>query len=34
VDFRLAVPKEKYDAFAVLDLFTKYHGPNSAAVPG
>lgn len=27
VEFRLAVPKEKYDAFAILDLFIRHHGP-------
>lgn len=26
VEFRLAVPKEKYDAFAILDLFIRHHG--------
>lgn len=29
VEFRLAVPKEKYDAFAILDLFIKHHGNPS-----
>lgn len=27
VEFRLAVPKEKYDAFAILDLFIRHYGP-------
>ena len=26
VEFHLAVPKEKYDAFALFDLFIKHHG--------
>jgi len=26
VEFLLAVPKEKYDAFAMLDLFIRHHG--------
>lgn len=34
VEFRLAVPKEKYDAFAILDLFIKHHGQNPLAVSG
>jgi len=25
-EFRLAVPKRKYDAFAILDLFIRHHG--------
>ncbi len=31
VEFQLAVPKENYDAFAILDLFIKHHGPQIAA---
>ena len=31
VEFHLAVPKENYDAFAILDLFIKHHGPQIAA---
>ena len=31
VEFHLAVPKEKYDAFAILELFVKHHGPQDAA---
>lgn len=27
VEFQLAVPREKYDAFAILDLLMRYHGP-------
>lgn len=34
VEFHLAVPKEKYEAFAILNLFIEYHGQNSAADPG
>ncbi len=30
VEFRLAVPKEKYDAFAILDLFIKHHGAEES----
>ncbi len=29
VEFHLAVPKEKYDAFAILDLFIRHHGNPS-----
>ena len=25
-EFRMAIPKTKYDAFAILELFKKYHG--------
>ncbi len=32
VEFHLAVPKEKYDAFAILELFIKHHGPQGAIV--
>lgn len=31
VEFHLAVPKEKYDAFAILELFVKHHGLHDAA---
>ena len=31
VEFHLAVPKENYDAFAILDLFIKHHSPQIAA---
>lgn len=31
VEFHLAVPKENYDAFAILDLFIKHHGPQITA---
>ncbi|MEF8727210.1 MAG: hypothetical protein V5B34_03190 [Accumulibacter sp.] len=31
VEVHLAVPKENYDAFAILDLFIKHHGPQIAA---
>lgn len=27
VEFRLAVPKVQYDAFAIPDLFIRHHGP-------
>ncbi|HMW55550.1 MAG TPA: hypothetical protein PKZ67_06645 [Accumulibacter sp.] len=31
VEFQLAVPKGKYDAFAILELFVKHHGLQEAA---
>lgn len=31
VEFRLAVPREKYDSFAILELFVKHHGLQDAA---
>lgn len=30
VEFHLALPKEKYDAFAILELFIKHHGPQDS----
>ncbi|WP_300340246.1 hypothetical protein [Accumulibacter sp.] len=30
VEFRLAVPKGKYDAFALLDLFIRHHGSDDS----
>ncbi len=30
VEFLLAVPKEKYDAVDILDLFIKYHGAEES----
>lgn len=34
IEFRLAVPKEKYDAFAILDLFIKHHGAEDSGQIG
>ncbi|MDP2811850.1 MAG: hypothetical protein Q8O34_17060 [Rhodocyclaceae bacterium] len=34
VEFRLEVPKEKYDAFAILDLFIRHHGPVDSGSGG
>lgn len=31
VEFHLAVPRDKYDAFAILEMFVKHHGPQDAA---
>ena len=33
VEFHLAVPKEHYDAFAILELFVRHHGAQGA-MPG
>jgi hypothetical protein len=34
VEFRLAVPKERYDAFAILDIFIKHHGAEESGQRG
>lgn len=34
VEFQLAVPKEKYDAFVVLDLFVRHHGLDASGQEG